>query len=105
MGLVASGFLISFYVPTWVINLSTSAIALGTALGGWRLIKTSVRKIYKIHPEDAFTSHVTSALVFLGAGLLGGPVSTTQVVSASIMGAGAADRLNKIRYLKSALVN
>ena len=60
MGLVASGFLSSFYVPTWVINLSTSAIALGAAL-------------------------------------LGGPVSITQVVSASIMGAGAADRLNKIR--------
>ena len=88
----------SFYVPTWVIFLSASAIALGTALGGWKLIKTLGGRIYKIRPVDAFTSQVASASVILSAALLGGPVSTTQVVSSSIMGAGAADRLNKVRW-------
>lgn len=98
MGLVAGGFQNSFQVPTWVILISASAIALGTAFGGWRLIKTLGGKIYKIRPVDAFTSQAASASVILGAAILGGPVSTTQVVSSSIMGAGAADRLNKVRW-------
>lgn len=98
MGLVAGGFQDSFEVPTWVIFISASAIALGTAFGGWRLIKTLGGKIYKIRPVDAFTSQAASASVILGAALLGGPVSTTQVVSSSIMGAGAADRINKVRW-------
>ena len=98
MGLVAGGFQESFHVPTWVIVISASAIALGTALGGWCLIKTLGGKIYKIRPVDAFTSQTASASVILGAAVLGGPVSTTQVVSSSIMGAGAADRLNKVRW-------
>jgi len=98
MGLVAAGFQTSFHVNTWVIFISASAIALGTALGGWRLIKTLGGKIYKIRPVDAFTSQAASASVILGAAILGGPVSTTQVVSSSIMGAGAADRPNKVRW-------
>ncbi len=99
MGLVAGGFQDSFQVTLWVIAISASAIALGTALGGWRLIKTLGGKIYKIRPVDAFTSQAASASVILGAALLGGPVSTTQVVSSSIMGAGAADRPNKVRWI------
>jgi PiT family inorganic phosphate transporter len=63
------------------------------------LIKTLGGKIYKIRPVDAFTSQAASASVILGAAILGGPVSTTQVVSSSIMGAGAADRLNKVRWI------
>jgi PiT family inorganic phosphate transporter len=55
-------------------------------------------KIYKIRPVDAFTSQLASASVILGASLVGGPVSTTQVVGSSIMGAGAADRPNKVRW-------
>ena len=99
MGLVAGGFQDSFQVPTWVIIISASAIALGTVMGGWRLIKTLGGKIYKIRPVDAFTSQAASASVILGAAILGGPVSTTQVVSSSIMGAGAADRFNKVRWM------
>ena len=78
--------------------LSASAIALGTAIGGWRLIKTLGGKFYKIRPVHAFGSQIASAGIILGAALLGGPVSTTQVVSSSIMGAGAADRLSKVRW-------
>ena len=98
MGLVAGGWQSTFQVPTWVIFLSASGIALGTAFGGWRLIKTLGGKIYKIRPVDAFTSQLASASVILGASLVGGPVSTTQVVGSSIMGAGAADRPNKVRW-------
>ncbi|HBY09159.1 MAG TPA: anion permease [Chloroflexi bacterium] len=98
MGLIAGGWQDSFHVPTWVILLSASGIALGTAFGGWRLIRTLGGRIYKIRPVDAFTSQLASTGVILGASLLGGPVSTTQVVGSSIMGAGAADRPNKVRW-------
>jgi PiT family inorganic phosphate transporter len=73
-------------------------IALGTALGGWRLIRTLGGKFYKIRPVDGFSSQLASATVILGASLVGGPVSTTQVVSSAIMGVGAAERVNKVRW-------
>ena len=73
-------------------------IALGTAVGGWSLIKTLGGKIFKIRPLDGFTSQLASASVILAASLVGGPVSTTQVVSSSIMGTGAAERANKVRW-------
>jgi PiT family inorganic phosphate transporter len=98
MAMVTTGYVREFQVPWWVITLSASAIALGTASGGWRLIETLGGKFYKIRPVHAFGSQFTSAAVILGAALLGGPVSTTQVVSASILGAGSADRISKIRW-------
>jgi PiT family inorganic phosphate transporter len=55
-------------------------------------------KFYKIRPVDGFSSQLASATVILGASLVGGPVSTTQVVSSSIMGVGAAERVNKVRW-------
>jgi PiT family inorganic phosphate transporter len=63
-----------------------------------RLIRTVGGKFYKIHPVDGFASQLASATVIISASLFGGPVSTTQVVSSSIMGVGTADRLNKIRW-------
>ncbi len=98
LGLVTTGYLTEFQVPTWVIALSAGAIALGTALGGWRLIKTLGGKFYKIRPVHGFSTQVTSAAVILGASLVGGPVSTTQVVSSAIMGVGSAERLSKVRW-------
>ena len=98
LGLVISGVLPSFSVPLWVITISAGAIALGTAFGGWRLIKTLGGKFYKIRPVHGFASQLTSALVILGASLVGGPVSTTQVVSSSIMGVGSSERLSKVRW-------
>ncbi len=98
LGLVSTGYLNTFAVPVWVIFASAGAIALGTALGGWRLIKTLGARFYKIKPVDGFSSQVASALVILSASLLGGPVSTTQVVSSTIMGVGAAERVNKVRW-------
>lgn len=98
LGLVTAGVIPDFVVPFWVVALSAGAIALGTALGGWRLIKTLGAKFYKIRPVHGFSSQVTSAVVILSASLAGGPVSTTQVVSSAIMGVGSADRVNMVRW-------
>ncbi|MBN1661770.1 MAG: inorganic phosphate transporter [Anaerolineae bacterium] len=98
MAMVTTGYTQQFHVPWWVIALSASAIALGTATGGWRLIETLGGKFFKIRPVHAFGSQITSAGIILGAALLGGPVSTTQVVSSAIMGAGSADRVSKVRW-------
>jgi len=98
MGLVGAGLLDEFRVPLWVITASSGAIALGTAMGGWRIIRTLGGKFYKIRPVHSFTAQITSTAVTLGAALLGGPVSTTQVVSSAILGVGSAERLSKVRW-------
>jgi len=98
LGLVTFGYLNEFEVPLWVIAASAGAIALGTALGGWRLIHTLGAKFYKIRPVHGFSTQISSAGIILGAALLGGPVSTTQVVSSTILGVGAAERLSKVRW-------
>jgi PiT family inorganic phosphate transporter len=98
LALVIGGFIDTFVVPQWVILICATMIALGTLLGGWRLIRTLGGKFFKIRPVDGFSSQLASATVILGASLLGGPVSTTQVVSSSIMGVGAAERVNKVRW-------
>jgi PiT family inorganic phosphate transporter len=98
MGLVSAGLLGEFQVPVWVIAASGGAIALGTAMGGWRIIRTLGGKFYKVRPVHAFTAQVTSTAVILGTALLGGPVSTTQVVSSAILGVGSAERLSKVRW-------
>ena len=98
MGLVAFGILPSFYVPTWVIFASAAAMALGTAMGGWRLIRTMGSGFYRVRPLHAFSSQIASFGVIIGAALWGAPVSTTQVISSSIVGAGSAERINKVRW-------
>jgi PiT family inorganic phosphate transporter len=98
LGLIASGQIESFDVPLWVVVISAGAIALGTSLGGWRLIRTLGGRIYTIRPVHGFTTHLGATGVILGAALLGGPVSTTQVISSAIMGVGSAERLSKVRW-------
>jgi len=98
LGLLTSGVIDEFRVPTWVIAASAGAIALGTSFGGWRLIKTLGGKFYKIRPVHSFSAQLTSAAVILTASLFGGPVSTTQVVSSAIIGVGSSERLSKVRW-------
>jgi inorganic phosphate transporter, PiT family len=98
LALVTAGVLKTFVVPLWVIIICASMIAFGTSVGGWKLIRTLGGKFYKIRPVDGFASQLASGIVILGASLVGGPVSTTQVVSSSIMGVGAAVRANKVRW-------
>jgi inorganic phosphate transporter, PiT family len=98
MGLLAAGFLPGFNVPFWVILVSALALSVGTAIGGWRLIKTLGTRFYKVRPVHGFSAQLSSAGIILLASLVGGPVSTTHIVSTAIMGAGAAERLNMVRW-------
>ena len=98
LSLVIGGVLPSFQVPTWVVAVSAGAIAIGTSLGGWRLIRTLGGKFYKIRPVHSFSTQLTSALVILTASFAGVPVSTSQIVSAAIIGVGSAERVSKVRW-------
>jgi PiT family inorganic phosphate transporter len=82
----------------WVVFACSSAIAMGTALGGWRLIRTLGGRIIRIRPVHAFSSQMAGGAVIMGAAIAGGPVSTTQVMSTAIIGVGAAERANKVRW-------
>jgi len=98
MSLVILGVSPTFEVPIWVIASCAAAIALGTASGGWRIIKTMGSKIYRLRSVHAYCAQTSSAAVILGAALLGGPVSTTHVVSSSIMGVGTGQRMSSVRW-------
>lgn len=98
MSLVVLGLSPTFEVPFWVITSCAAAIALGAASGGWRIIKTMGGRIYRLRPVHAFCGQTSSAVVILGAALLGGPVSTTHVVSSGIMGVGAGYRMSAVRW-------
>lgn len=96
--LVGGGLLTVFQVPLWVKISCAAAMGLGTAIGGWKIIKTMGGKIFRIEPINGFAADFTSSLVIYSASLLGAPVSTTHVVSSSIMGVGAAKRLKGVRW-------
>ncbi len=98
LSLVIGGELADFSVPFWVIILSAATMAIGTSLGGWRLIRTLGGKFYKIRPVHSFATQLTSGLVILSASAIGLPVSTSQVVSSAIIGIGASERFGKVRW-------
>ena len=98
MSLVVLGGFHTFHVPLWVVFSCGIATAMGTAIGGWRIIKTVGSKIYRLRSVHAFCTQTSSAVVILGASLVGGPVSTTHVVSSSIMGVGAGYRASAVRW-------
>ncbi len=98
MTLVSLGILDSFHVPIWVILVCAPAMGLGTAFGGWKIIKTVGNKIYKLRPIHGFAAQAASGSVVLAAGLLGGPVSTTHVMASSIAGVGSAERFKAVRW-------
>jgi PiT family inorganic phosphate transporter len=98
LGLAASGSLHEFYVPGWVVAVSAAAMASGTLFGGKHTIRTVGHKFYRIRPVHGFSAQTASSLIVLGAGLLGGPVSTSHVVSSAVVGAGSAQRVQMIRW-------
>jgi PiT family inorganic phosphate transporter len=98
LALITEKYLNTFVVPTWVILICALAISAGTAVGAQRLIRTVGAKFYKIAPMDAFSAQLASAIVVLTASLTGAPVSASQVISTAIMGVGAAERPNKVRW-------
>ncbi|WP_372792305.1 anion permease [Paraconexibacter sp.] len=90
--LLADGRISSLSPPTWAVLAVASALTAGTAMGGWRIIRTVGRGIYPIRPVEAFASQSSSAGVILGASLLGAPASTSQVVASSVVGVGIGRR-------------
>ena len=98
LALFSGGFLSEFEVPTFVKVLCATAMAIGTASGGWRIIKTVGGKIFKLEPASGFSADLNSSAVVFGATLLNLPVSTTHVVSGSIMGVGTAKRVNAVHW-------
>jgi PiT family inorganic phosphate transporter len=98
LGLIASGMTTSFSVPSWLILLSAAISGLGTLTGGVRLIQTLSGKFYKIRPIHGLGAQLASALIIWMAASLGGPVSGSQVLTSSILGAGSADRIQKVRW-------
>jgi PiT family inorganic phosphate transporter len=98
LALVTAGVQASFDPPLWVILTAATAISLGTAAGGWRIIKTMGTKVVKLDPVHGFAAETTAASIIFGASQLGMPVSTTHVISSAIMGTGSADRFNAVRW-------
>ena len=99
LALVTAGAIDEFVVPLWVILVSATAISLGTAAGGWRIIRTMGTKVVKLDPVHGFAAETTAALVILGASRLGVPVSTTHVISSAIMGVGSATHFRAVRWI------
>jgi PiT family inorganic phosphate transporter len=98
LALVTGGVLKSFVLPFWVVAICAGALTLGTAAGGWLLLRKPGNSFYKIRPVDGFSTQLTSAITVITASLIGGPVSATQVINTAIMGVGAAERANKVRW-------
>jgi PiT family inorganic phosphate transporter len=98
LALVAGGVIAEPVVPLWVILLAATAISLGTAAGGWRIIKTMGQRVVKLDPVHGFAAETTAATIILGASHFGMPVSTTHVISSAIIGVGASDRFAAVRW-------
>jgi PiT family inorganic phosphate transporter len=98
LALFAAGVIPSTTVPVWVIIVAATAISLGTAAGGWRIIRTMGQRVVKLDPVHGFAAETTAATIILTASRLGMPVSTTHVISSAIMGVGASDRFSAVRW-------
>jgi PiT family inorganic phosphate transporter len=99
LALIAAGLLpTDAKIPLWVILLAASAMSLGTAAGGWRIIRTMGQRVVKLDPIHGFAAETTAATVILTASHFGMPVSTTHVISSAIMGVGASDRFSAVRW-------
>jgi inorganic phosphate transporter, PiT family len=85
-------------VPTWVILIAATAMSLGTAAGGWRIMKTMGQRVVKLDPVHGFAAETTAATIIMSAAYLGMPVSTTHVISSAIMGVGTSDRFKAVRW-------
>ncbi|HEY7465036.1 MAG TPA: inorganic phosphate transporter [Candidatus Limnocylindria bacterium] len=96
--LLTAGIIQVFEVPLLVKLAAATAISLGTAAGGWRIIRTMGTRVVKLDPVHGFAAETSAATIIFGASQLGMPVSTTHVISSAIMGTGASDRFNAVRW-------
>ncbi len=103
MGLISLSLMLyyhwgEFHVPWWVIIISAAAISLGTAVGGWRVIRTIGLRVTTLRPVHGFVAQASAATIIEIASLQGIPVSTTHCISSSVMGVGATRRLSAVRW-------
>ncbi|MGC8928331.1 MAG: anion permease [Myxococcota bacterium] len=104
MGIIAialySGGLLGdkFYVPYWVAFASYLTIAIGTYLGGWKVIETMGHKVTKLRPISGFSAETSAGLSIIFASVLGVPISTTHTIAGSIMGVGAIQRFTAVKW-------
>src|SRR3954471_19158103 len=100
LALVANGTVSAdnFHVPTWVVASAATAIALGTYVGGWRIIRTMGSRIHKMDSAQGFAAQGAGATVILASSHVGFPLSTTHVITGAVIGSGAAKRLSAVRW-------
>lgn len=98
LALVSGGLIETFHVPLWVKLSCAAAMALGTSVGGWKIIKTMGSGMAKLTPASGFSADLSSSAVIFTATMLDAPVSTTHIVSTSIMGVSAAKRFSAVRW-------
>ncbi|MCE5247566.1 MAG: inorganic phosphate transporter [Candidatus Polarisedimenticolia bacterium] len=103
MGVIALALFIfgrsaSVHVPFWVKLICAGAMAAGTMIGGWRIIRTMGQRIFKMQPVHGVAVAGTSTVVIFAASLYGAPISTTQTIASSVLGAGASRRLSAVRW-------
>lgn len=99
VALVASGQALSTdHIPFWVVMSCQSAMALGTLMGGWKIVKTMGMRITHLRPFEGFSAETGGALTLFGTSMLGIPVSTTHTITGAIIGVGAVKRLSAVRW-------
>jgi inorganic phosphate transporter, PiT family len=97
LALFANGNLDEFEIPTWVKITAGLAIATGTYVGGWRIMRTLGQRLYKMEPESGFAAQASAGATIWAATHYGYPLSTTHVISGAVLGAGALQRLSAVR--------
>jgi PiT family inorganic phosphate transporter len=98
LALFSAGAISSIEVPPWVIVVSATALSLGTAVGGWRIMHTMGQRVAELEPVHGFAAETTAASVLIVTAHLGMPVSTTHVISSAIMGVGSARGAKGVRW-------
>jgi len=98
LALVLGGAMTRFYVPVWVMLLCGGVMGLGTAFGGWRIIRTMGYKLTKLEPVQGFAAETSGGLAILPASFFGIPLSTTHTISTAIMGVGTTRRFSAVRW-------
>jgi PiT family inorganic phosphate transporter len=98
LALFEAGKIDHFYIPNWVIVSAGLAIALGTYVGGWRIMRTLGQRVFNMEPESGFAAQASAGATIYLATKYGYPLSTTHVISGAVMGAGATRRLSAVRW-------
>jgi len=98
LALYLNGSIDDFYIPDWVKVAAGLAIAAGTYVGGWRIVRTLGQRVFNMDPPSGFAAQTAAGTVLYGASIAGFPVSTTQCISGAVMGAGATKQFSAVRW-------